>query len=131
MKLILNKNIWLFLALLYSISLLVASLIKINSSDLPVNFSNADKVFHFSAYFVMTLIWNFYYNIREKSKEKNPNLWICFAIIIFGIVIEILQRDMTTYRGFEWMDIIANSLGVVFGYLVLKITLPKLPFEFK
>ncbi len=131
MKLILNKNVWLFLALAYTISLLVASLVKIKSDSLPVNFTNADKIFHFGAYFAMTLIWNFYYYIRKKSAEKKPNLWICFAIIIFGIIVELLQRDMTTYRSFEWLDVVANSLGVIFGYIVLKISLPKLPFEFK
>lgn len=106
--------------------LLFVSLVKIKSEGLPVSFKHADKIFHFGAYFGMTLIWHFWLFAKEKTNNLQPHLWICLFIIGFGIVVEIIQRDLTTYRGFEWLDILANSLGVMFASLVLVLVGPKL-----
>ncbi|HLS31835.1 MAG TPA: VanZ family protein [Flavobacteriaceae bacterium] len=130
MKSILNKNVWLVLALIYTVGLLVVSLVKIESEGLSVNFKHADKIFHFGAYFGMTLIWHFYLFAKEKTNDLYPNLWICLSIIGFGIVVEIIQRDLTTYRGFEWLDILANTLGVIVASLFLALVGPKLAVKF-
>lgn len=80
---------------------------------------------------MMTVIWNIYYFAKKKPVDRKPNLWICFAAIVFGIIVDLLQRDMTTYRSFEWLDILANSLGAILGYITLRIIAKKFPFPFK
>src|SRR5690625_5016091 len=98
MKSLLNKNLWLVLALIYTISLLFVSLVKIKSENISVSFKHADKIFHFGAYFGMTLLWHFYLFTKEKTNNLLPNFWLCLSIVGFGILIEVLQRDLTTYR---------------------------------
>ena len=41
--------------------------------------------------------------------------------LVFGIVIEVLQREITSTRVFEFNDIIANVLGVLFSIIILEI----------
>lgn len=93
---------------------------------MSVSFKHADKLFHFSAYFGMTLLWHVYLFAKEKTNNLKPNFWICLSIIGFGIIVEVIQRDLTTYRGFEWLDIVANTSGVILASLVLWIIGPKL-----
>lgn len=119
MKRILNKSFWFSLAVIYSLTLLYFSLIRIKAESLPVNFANADKLFHLGAYFGLSFLWNFFYLAKKKTPKAIPNVWIGVAVIIFGIIIEILQRDLTTYRGFEWLDIVANSSGVILCHIFL------------
>src|SRR5699024_208586 len=126
MRNILNKNLWLILAVIYSVSLLFVSLVRIKSDGMSVSFKHADKIFHFGAYFGMTLIWHVYLFAKEKTNTLQPNLWICLSIIGFGIIVEVFQRDLTTYRGFEWLDIVANTSGVLLASLVLMLIGPKL-----
>lgn len=119
MKRILNKNLWLALSIIYSSTLLYFSLIRIKAESLPVNFPNADKLFHFGAYFGLAFLWNFFYYAKKKKASAIPSLIIGVAAIGFGIIIEVLQRDLTTYRGFEWWDIVANSTGVILCHIFL------------
>lgn len=39
--------------------------------------------------------------------------------ISFGIIIEIMQKEFTTSRQFEWSDIVANSLGSLLAIVFL------------
>lgn len=126
MKRLLNSTTCFVLALIYTLCLLTVSLIKIKSDNLPVKFEHADKIFHFGAYFGMALLWHLYYFQREKVRKYKPNYKICLLIVGFGIVIEVLQRDLTTYRGFEFLDIVANTSGVILAFILLKILSPKL-----
>jgi len=114
-----SKLLFLLVALGYTLALLTASLIKIESESLPVRFEHADKLFHFGAYFTLTILWHLFYFIHRRTKEYHPYWVICLLAVVFGIIIEILQGSATTYRGFEWLDIVANTLGVVLASVAL------------
>ena len=64
-------------------------------------------------YFVLA-VTTFY-----ASKNTNQIILI-FIIISIGIVTEFAQY-ITGLRNFEYMDIIANSLGILVGFLILRI----------
>ena len=74
---------------------------------------------HGFAYFILTLFWLFYY-LMKKSGNYNFK-WQFFKIsalvIIFGMLIEVLQRVLTSYRQPDWADILANSIGVLIALL--------------
>lgn len=119
-KNLLAPKLILSLALLYSIGILYASLMR--TEGLPkVNFEQADKVFHFIAYLGLSLLWYFYYiscNLGEHLRKK-PFLIIGLLVIAFGILIEVLQDVTTEYRTIDSLDVLANSLGVLVAYIIV------------
>lgn len=78
-----------------------------------------DKTAHFVFYFVLTLVW--YIALAKIHKNKNLKYIIAIAVIIYGIIIEILQ-GLTNYRHADINDVFANTggtfLALVFIYLL-------------
>lgn len=99
-----------FIAIIVTIGILYLSLMKVPKLDIQI--SNLDKWEHCFAYFILTFFWllAFY--------KKQQKLLVVFCCILFGIIIEILQHTITNYRTGDYLDVIANSLGVLFGLLV-------------
>lgn len=70
---------------------------------------------HFTIYVIFAFLWRM---AIDTGKTKN---WaFIFFAIAFGVIIEIAQQ-YTGYRSFEWHDIIANSLGVISGFVLVQI----------
>jgi len=118
-KSLLAPKLTLSLALLYSLGILYASLMR--TEDLPkVNFDQADKVFHLVAYFGLTTLWYLYYISCKWGSDlkKKSFLIIGLLVIAFGILIEVLQDVTTSYRTIDSLDVLANSLGVLLAYIL-------------
>ena len=77
-------------------------------------------IIHFVGYFMLSLCTFF------ASRKTFSGYLIC-ALIVMGILIEIAQY-ITGLRNFEYMDIIANSIGVLGGYIIYKISNNHLKF---
>ena len=77
--------------------------------DLPST-GISDKWEHTIAYSVLTL-W--FVGIYRRSRY----LRIAGALVVMGIVIELLQGAMNLGRQCDYRDVIANSSGVVVGML--------------
>ncbi|MCX7545707.1 VanZ family protein [Marinicella gelatinilytica] len=92
---------WLLVILIWLLSLLPLSV--------PTTaVEGGDKIGHFVAYAVMTYWFLHLY----------PKTWlVIWAFIVMGVMIEVLQ-GLTTFRFFEWADILANGLGVVVAWFV-------------
>ena len=101
-----------FIAVFFTISITIGSLVK---SDLIATeiVSISDKTIHFIAYFFLMLSW-LYVFFKKKSFSKNVK-FIFIGCIVFGIIIEILQGVTTTYRTLSFLDVAANTLGVLFA----------------
>lgn len=119
MRSLLGHKTFFILALSYTLILMGLSLVKIGGESIPVDFNNADKVFHFFAYFGLTLVWHTYYFSKKRLPKIEANFRIGLAAIGFGIVIEVIQGTMTNYRSFEGYDVLANSSGVILAFVVL------------
>lgn len=113
----LKVRITLLIAVSVTLSILFLSLIRLdNLPELEVR--EMDKFYHSFAYFVLTLSWVSYFEIRNKTLKTIFLSYIIVALIIFGIVIEILQRALTDYRLFDYQDMIANTIGIILGTLL-------------
>ena len=97
-------------AFLVTFAILYLSLKKMPNSD--INISHLDKVQHSIAYFILSISWLFAF-----AKKRNK-ITIVAACILFGILIEILQQTLTNYRTGDYLDVIANSAGVLLGLLI-------------
>ena len=114
------KKTALIVSIIYSASLIFASLVKPeNIPKIEINYS--DKIFHFLAYGMLTLLWfsAFFYNFRII--EKKAITYSAIFSIMCGLIIEVLQDKLTVYRSLDVYDIVANTLGVIFGVLVVVI----------
>ena len=104
-----KENILKITSIAMAISIFLASISNISSENI---ISLNDKLIHFIVYFVLA-VTTFY-------ASKNTNQIILILIIIsIGIVTEFAQY-ITGLRNFEYMDIIANALGVLVGFLIFK-----------
>lgn len=87
--------------------------------ELSLPFSNADKLEHGFAYASLSLWFcQIYLHGRQRAV-------VAVALIAFGITLEFLQ-GMSGYRIFELADMLANSLGVLTGFLLARTRLGRL-----
>lgn len=70
-----------------------------------------DKLLHIGAYWVYTLLALF------ASKIKYKCWLVCCLLLLHGIFLEYLQIKLTTGREASIPDIIANTAGIISGYL--------------
>ncbi|WP_232455883.1 VanZ family protein [Polaribacter sp. SA4-10] len=85
-----------------------------------ISFGNIDKVYHLFAYFTLTICWLFTYYKKPKAKYI-----VIVSCIIFGIIIEILQGTITSYRTGDYIDIVANTAGVIVALTIYNQILKK------
>lgn len=79
-----------------------------------------DKLYHFIAYAFLSTTW-FSYALFVKNKEQNTLFnGIAIALIVFGIVVEVLQENFTDNRTFDWWDILSNSAGILIVYFFFR-----------
>ncbi len=118
------KTISLLLAIMYTTTLLVASLIRTPSTiETP---ENTDKVLHFTAYFILAILWYYVGRMYQLNPKKSAVITSIFAISL-GILLEFLQSYCTQSRVFDTYDILANTIGAIVGILVaIKIKLKKI-----
>ncbi|TXE18034.1 hypothetical protein ES692_07230 [Psychroserpens burtonensis] len=101
---------------LYALALTIGSLAHIG--DIPsLGSSFDDKIYHVIAYFFFTVL---VYNSYKKRKVAYAILISAICVIIYGIVIEVLQQVLTSYRTLDIYDAFANALGVVFAALIIR-----------
>ena len=104
-----------FIAIFFTISITIGSLVKSDVIAIEI-VSISDKTIHFIAYFFLMLSW-LYVFFKKKSFSKNVK-FIFIGCIVFGIIIEIVQGVTTTYRTLSFLDVAANTLGVLFASTV-------------
>jgi VanZ family protein len=112
------KTYFFVITILYSIALTVLCLIELNGV-IEVNISFGDKIFHSLSYIVLTVLWYYtlYYNF--KFNKRTALIYAVVLSVIFGIVIEILQGVVTTYRSSDINDVFANGFGSILAALVI------------
>ena len=114
-KILLNhKKVNLVIAIFITINIAILCLIK--PSNPPVlNIRHFDKLNHGAAYFFLTFFW------LLAFRKKSNNLPILLLCSFYGIIIEVLQSSLTTYRTAEYYDIIANTIGVLLAFAVFRL----------
>jgi len=99
-----------WLAAITAIGIIVLSLTRIGVIVPSSEITLLDKIAHTFAYMVLCFLWMF---VFRNSRGK----WLLIiCLILFGVILEVLQQTVTDYRTFDYLDMVANSIGVVFGY---------------
>jgi len=115
---VVNKRLFLIIAITYTIAILVLSLAS-NSTMPRFGTNYEDKIYHLLAYGLLNLLW---YKVLFEFKIKHPIGIALVASIIYGIIVEVFQGQYTVARDPSIMDCIANSIGamIVSLFLTLK-----------
>jgi VanZ family protein len=103
------RNACLVLALSLTVLVWVMSLLP--QENLP-HAPGGDKLHHALSYAGLMLLWGLWARTRAA-------LWaVVLLLTAMGIAIELAQRA-TGYRSFEWADMLADTLGILVGVLLL------------
>jgi VanZ family protein len=117
-------------AIRYKFSLLLAVIIVLlsllPSSSLPdsslFSIPFLDKIVHMGMYGLLTLV----ILLEIRCADCFPKHLFVGALVFFmGLLIEILQSTVIPTRTAEWLDLLANSLGLLGAYVFYRILLPK------
>ena len=103
-----------YIAVIITVTIVFLSLLNPSSIPTP-SIHVSDKIMHTFAYFSLMLSWKFVFN---KRRELRISIIIFFLLFLFGIVLELLQASLTTYRTADWGDVIANTIGLLMGLLM-------------
>lgn len=114
---ILFKDKVTYLAVFITVVICYLSLKNLNNFQLS-SVSHIDKLFHAIAYFFLCIFWLLSFSEFKASNSLKYTIAVC--CIIFGIIIEILQSTLTTYRTASLLDLLANTVGVVVAIIVFK-----------
>ena len=112
--------------LLYAIGITVLSLVRIDSSGRSLlSFEGADKLVHFLFYFGFTFLLALAYKGSFViALNQKAQVIVALIAMIYGGIIEFLQGFFTVYRSAELGDFVANSVGVIFGLVALRVLNP-------
>ncbi len=112
-----------FLSAIALLLLIYLSFFKPPSVKEPLFFEHLDKLVHFIMYCgVASALWFDYLRTHTNQMQKGYLIAFLFPILLGG-VFELLQEYLTTYRGGEWLDFLANTLGVMGALLVARYVL--------
>jgi len=103
---------------------LVAVLIYVCLTPNPPDTSGVtfgDKIAHLTGY---ALLFLWFAQIYQRAAQIKPVI----ALILLGIAVEIAQ-SFTDYRTFEYADMLANSAGVIIGWLIAATPLASLLYQ--
>jgi len=76
-----------------------------------LNVDMHDKVMHFSSYFLL-MIW--FAGLYERTRHY---FVIALILVALGIALDLMQGQMP-YRQFDLLDIVANTAGVMSGFIL-------------
>jgi VanZ family protein len=81
-------------------------------------FDFQDKFIHLFCFAIQSYLWCGISIKKNGATYKNQKVWINFLVygILIGILLETTQKFIPT-RSFDWMDMIVNVVGGIFGFL--------------
>ena len=110
-KNLLKDNIF-SIAIIVTISIAYLSLVKVPKVSFAISY--LDKWQHSFAYCTLTICWLLSY-YKRISNRKYIIIVACF---IYGIILELLQSTITTHRTGDFLDVLANTFGILMGLLI-------------
>ena len=93
------------------------SLVSINEKT-NIKVEHGDKIVHILIHVINVFLL---FIVFVKYNFVRPILYAVAASIFYGIIIEVLQDQLTTERKFDVFDIYANCFGTIVATVYLKL----------
>jgi len=114
----LQQYTWKFLASVWFA--LTTYLLVIPGDALPktnlVSIPYFDKLVHIGLFAILCALWL----KTRKNRGTTFDAIVVLGTIAYGVAMEFVQRDFVENRSFDVVDILADALGALLGYLVIK-----------
>ena len=104
-----NRIIIFSFSLFYTLVITVLSLVQLRDTP-KLNTGFDDKIVHFLFYAIFCLMWFLSFQFFKIKRS----LFLAFAFsVLFGLIIELLQNEVTAYRSADVLDFLANTIGAL------------------
>lgn len=107
--------VWVFIILFLS----TLQVPKIPGNRL-INIPHFDKLVHFSLYFIGVSLWLFDYYKKKGNWNRSIFIAIISWGILYGILMEILQKVVVQNRSGDFFDALANTIGVLTAFFLFR-----------
>jgi VanZ family protein len=121
---VLKKYFFTILFIGWVLFITTLSLFSFEEDSIPsIDIPHMDKLVHFAFYFGFTALGclSFVELRRRNTPLRKVSAKIIVYAIIYGIIIEVLQGVATIDRNPDLLDVLANSLGALFGIFAVKL----------
>ncbi len=118
---ILFRDRFLYVALAVTAAIAFLSLMQLGKS--PINISHLDKLEHAIAYCTLGFTWMM--AIKKSHHNLGVRYLIAMACFFYGIIIEVLQTTITSYRTASVLDVLANMVGIGIALSLFKLIFKK------
>jgi VanZ family protein len=107
-----------FIGITYT--LFITFLLLFPTTNIPkIEVPFIDKLGHVTLFAILVIIWLLF--VLSKTKEgKLTSIWVALIAFFYGIIIEASQGLFFESRTADGWDIIANSAGILLGWLVFQ-----------
>lgn len=101
-------------------------LLTLPANDLPhsslFDLPYFDKLVHFGMFFLLTVLFSYPFSKLPVEDVTISDIFnkIAFFIILYGIIMEFVQKYFTAGRTFDITDILFDAIGTVVGLLAIK-----------
>ncbi len=81
-----------------------------------------DKVVHVGLFAGLVFLWCLPFQLLIKDVDRQKKIYALIAIgfMVYGVVIEFIQRDLIPYRSFDIYDIVADIIGCAIGWITIR-----------
>lgn len=103
-----------------------AVLLTIPGNDLPhnnlFNIPFFDKYVHFAMFFMLTTLfcYPFFHGNPKQVAAKTSFNKVSVYVILYGIVMEYVQKYLVSARSFDFVDIVFDTTGSLTGLFVVR-----------
>ena len=105
-------------AVLVTVGIAILSLME--SNYVPRSLSAQDKLLHGAMYLFLAVSWMAPV-ARTFPSRFMPYLWVWSGVVVYGALMEILQRFCTLTRSGEMADLYADMIGALIGVALVAI----------
>ena len=100
-------------------------LLTLPQNDLPhsslFNIPNFDKLVHLIMFFLLTVLFSYPFSkLPVKTVAIASVFKVAFSVIVYGIIMEFVQKYFTSSRAFDMIDILFDSLGSFLGLVAIR-----------
>ena len=85
-----------------------------------IDIPHFDKFVHFSLYAVLLTLWLIDYFKVTKNPLKRTVLIIIIASVLYGGIMEVIQKVLLQGRSGDFFDFLANTLGIFTALLMFR-----------
>jgi len=102
--------------LILAVVILILSVMSVKSIP-KIDVKASDKIGHFLAYASLTIVVLFETakKFRWSNEYRRSLIYLIPLCIGYGVLMEFLQASSLFNRHFEYLDMLANSIGVAVG----------------